>query len=130
MVLPFILKIGGSALLLSSHIVGLPSEQLLQFPHDFIRVTTTRSPISKPLTVSPILLMKPAASWPYTAGKSPPQSPSANDMSEWHTATAPKVTSTSPVIGSLRSIVSILRGAPNSWQTAALIFTIIVSFVE
>ena len=33
MVLPFRLKIGGPALLLSSHIVGLPSEQLLQFPH-------------------------------------------------------------------------------------------------
>ena len=115
---------------MSSHIVGLPSEQLLQFPHDFIRVTTTRSPISKPFTASPVLLMTPAASWPYTAGKSPPQSPSANDMSEWHTATAPKVTSTSAEIGSLKSIVSIFRGAPNSWQTAALIFTIIVSFVE
>ena len=53
---------------------------------------------------------------------------SAKDISEWHMATAPKVISTSPLNGSLKSTVSICKGAPNSWQTAAFIFTIILSY--
>ena len=46
------------------HIVGWPCLQFIQFPQDRISVTTTRSPIARPSTLSPMLLILPDASCP------------------------------------------------------------------
>ncbi len=59
-----------------SHSTGLPRAQGRQWPQARISVTTTRAPMAGAVTPGPVASTVPAASWPNTAGRSPPQSPS------------------------------------------------------
>ena len=55
---------------------GAPPEQEEQKPQEGISVATTRSPTLTRVTPAPTAPTIPAASWPETAGRAPPQAPS------------------------------------------------------
>ena len=93
----------------SSQNTGAPPEQEGQKPQERMSVATTGSPTFRRVTPGPTASTMPAASWPKTAGSSPPQAPSQKKMSLWQIAQAAILTRISPWPGSASSTSSIVE---------------------
>lgn len=77
------------------------------------------------VTPSPSSTTIPAPSWPSMAGNSPSgSSPESVNASVWQMPVAFSSIRTSPALGPSRSTVSMDRGAPDLWATAAFVFMI------